>query len=38
MTAVIDNLSQGTWYFAATALTSQGLESAFSNELVMLVP
>jgi hypothetical protein len=38
MTAVIDDLSQGAWYFAATALTSQGLESALSNELVMLVP
>ncbi len=38
MTAVIDDLSQGTWYFAATALTSQGLESAFSDEVVMLVP
>lgn len=38
MTAVIDDLSQGTWYFAATALTSQGLESAFSDELMMLVP
>lgn len=38
MTAVINDLSQGTWYFAATALNSQGLESAFSNELVMLVP
>jgi hypothetical protein len=38
MTAVIDDLSQGTWYFAATALTSQGLESAFSDEVMMLVP
>lgn len=32
MTAVIDNLSPGAWYFAATALNSTGLESAFSNE------
>ena len=33
MSAVIDNLSQGSWYFAATALNSSGLESALSNEV-----
>jgi hypothetical protein len=33
MTAVIDNLSPGGWYFAATALNSTGLESGLSNEV-----
>jgi len=33
MTAVVDNLSKGAWYFAATALNSQGLESEYSNEV-----
>lgn len=37
MTAVIDNLTQGAWYFAATALNSTGLESALSNEVEKLV-
>jgi hypothetical protein len=27
----VDNLTPATWYFAATALDSNGLESAFSN-------
>lgn len=33
MSAVIDNLTTGSWYFAATALNSQGLESDLSNEV-----
>jgi hypothetical protein len=33
MSAVIDNLTTGAWYFAATALNSQGLESDLSNEV-----
>jgi hypothetical protein len=37
MSAVIDNLSQGSWYFAATALNSKGLESALSNEVQQTV-
>jgi hypothetical protein len=37
MTAVIDNLSLGAWYFAATAFNSSGLESALSNEVQKLV-
>lgn len=32
-TAVIDNLSAGTWYFAATATTATGLESELSVEI-----
>jgi len=28
---VIDQLTPGTWYFVATALNSQGVESSFSN-------
>jgi len=27
----IENLTQGTWYFGATAIDSSGLESALSN-------
>ena len=30
-TYVIDNLGQGTWYFAIKAVTSAGVESALSN-------
>jgi hypothetical protein len=30
-TAVIEQLAAGTWYFAATAVDSTGLESAYSN-------
>jgi hypothetical protein len=37
MMAVIDNLSRGTWYFAATALTSRGLESDLSTAVEMSV-
>ena len=33
MTAVIENLTAGAWYFAATALNSEGLESDLSNEV-----
>lgn len=33
LSAVIDNLTQGTWYFAATAITSAGIESGMSNEI-----
>jgi hypothetical protein len=28
---VVDGLTQGTWYFTATALNSAGIESTFSN-------
>jgi hypothetical protein len=28
---VIDQLTPGTWYFVATAVNSQGVESSFSN-------
>ena len=37
MTAVVDNLSQGAWYFAATSLNSEGLESKLSNEVQKLI-
>ena len=30
-TYVIDNLAQGTWYFAIKAITSAGIESPMSN-------
>ncbi|HZD53113.1 MAG TPA: fibronectin type III domain-containing protein [Woeseiaceae bacterium] len=33
LSAVIDNLTQGTWYFAATAFTTGGLESDLSTEV-----
>lgn len=36
-TAVIENLSPGTWYFAATALNADGLESSLSNEVERLI-
>jgi hypothetical protein len=29
---VVDNLSDGTWYFAVTAFTTDGLSSDYSNE------
>ncbi|MFO7287825.1 MAG: putative Ig domain-containing protein [Gammaproteobacteria bacterium] len=37
VTYVVDNLTPATWYFAVTALDSQGLESDFSNEAVKVV-
>ena len=37
LTAFIDNLSQGEWYFAVTALNSKGEESDLSNELQITV-
>jgi len=37
VTAIIDNLSQGAWYFAATALDSTGLESVLSKEVQKIV-
>ncbi len=30
-TYMIENLGQGTWYFAVRAVTSAGVESALSN-------
>lgn len=36
-TAVIENLSPGTWYFAATALSADGLESSLSNEVTRVI-
>lgn len=30
-TYVVDNLGQGTWYFAVKAVTSAGIESSLSN-------
>jgi hypothetical protein len=30
-TSVIDKLTDGTWYFAVTAVNSSGIESAYSN-------
>jgi hypothetical protein len=36
-TAVIENLSPGTWYFAATALNGDGLESSLSNEVQRVI-
>lgn len=38
LTTVIENLSPGTWYFAATAFTESGLESALSNEVQSAIP
>jgi hypothetical protein len=34
---VVDNLDPGTYYFAATALNSSGVESTFSGEVVRTV-
>lgn len=31
---VVENLTPGTYYFAATALNSSGIESSFSGEVV----
>lgn len=36
-TAVIENLAPGTWYFAATALNAEGLESSLSNEVKRVI-
>ncbi len=36
-TAVIENLSPGTWYFAATALSADGVESSLSNEVERVI-
>ena len=36
-TYVVDNLEPGTYYFAATAFNSSGVESAFSGEVVKTV-
>ncbi|HZD53828.1 MAG TPA: putative Ig domain-containing protein [Woeseiaceae bacterium] len=33
LSTVIDNLTQGTWYFAATAFTTSGVESDLSSEV-----
>ena len=37
ITYVVENLDPGTYYFAATAFNSSGVESAFSRELVRVV-
>lgn len=34
---VVDNLEPGTYYFAATAFNSTGVESGFSGEVVKVV-
>jgi hypothetical protein len=34
---VVENLEPGTYYFAATAFNSSGVESAFSGEVVRTV-
>ena len=34
---VVENLSPGTYYFAATAFNSSGVESSFSGEVVRIV-
>jgi len=34
---VVDNLQPGTYYFAATAYNSSGIESSFSREIVRTV-
>ena len=34
---VVENLDPGTYYFAATAFNSSGVESAFSGEVVRTV-
>lgn len=35
---VVENLGSGTYYFATTAVTTSGLESAFSNEATKTIP
>jgi hypothetical protein len=37
-TYVIENLSSGTYYFAATAVTTNGIESGFSGEAFKAIP
>jgi hypothetical protein len=37
ITYVVENLDPGTYYFAATAFNSSGVESAFSREVVRAV-
>ncbi|MND05785.1 hypothetical protein D3C83_267820 [compost metagenome] len=37
-TYIVDNLGSGTYYFVTTAINSQGLESAFSNEASKTIP
>jgi hypothetical protein len=34
---VVENLAPGTYYFAATAFNSSGVESSFSGEVVRIV-
>ena len=34
---VVDNLDPGTYYFAATAFNSSGVESSFSGEVVRTI-
>ena len=34
---VVENLEPGTYYFAATAFNSSGVESAFSGEVVRII-
>jgi hypothetical protein len=34
---VVENLEPGTYYFAATAFNSSGVESAFSGEVVRIL-
>jgi hypothetical protein len=36
-TYVIDNLAQGTWYFAIRAVTSSGVESALSDVVSLTI-
>lgn len=36
-TYVVENLGSGTYYFVATALNAQGVESAFANELTTTI-
>lgn len=36
-TTTITGLAKGTWYFVATAITSNGLESSYSNQAAKAV-
>lgn len=36
-TVTITNLSPGTWYFVATVMASNNLESSYSNEVIKSV-